>query len=234
MSPVGLVAALPAEAQTLFGRRRRLPLQEVIDDGERLIVVAGMGRERAARAASLLLEAGARSLVSWGCAGALHDGLTAGTVVLPSTVLDGQRELPTDAAWRAGCQELLGAALRVDTRALLTVDAVMTSDVAKQAAFARHGAVAVDMESAAIGAVAADAGMPFLVVRAIADTQDMHLPDFLPQVTDAFGRPRPLPLVAALLRQPGALPTLMALQRCWRESLQALSRAAELGVLTRL
>jgi adenosylhomocysteine nucleosidase len=230
LSPVGIVTALPAEARTLLGRqgRRRVPLEQVFASGDVSIVVGGMGAERATAAARLLLANGARALVSWGCAGALHPGVAAGTLMLPSQVIADGRTLDTDAGWRAQMRERIGTRLAVDTRPMLDTPAILTSSVAKQAAHARHGAVAVDMESAAIGSVAAGANLPFLIVRAIADPQNLTLPEYLPTITNEFGRPRPLRVTLALLRRPGSLPKLLALDSYFRESLATLETAAEL------
>jgi len=231
LNPVGIVTALPAEARTLLGRRGRfrLPVRQVFSSGENRVIVGGMGHERATQAARQLTDIGVRALVSWGCAGALHPGLTPGTLMLPAQVIADHGEYRVDAGWRATLMDRIGSRLAVDTRPLLGSAEVLTSSIAKQAAFARHGAVAVDMESAAVAAIAASCNIPFLVVRAIADPNSLTLPSFLPAITNEFGRPRWLRLSFALLRNPGALPKLLALDSYFRESLQTLEIAAELG-----
>jgi len=91
--PVGIVAALAAEARTLGVSRRALRRIERRSDGlaaladGSLVAVSGMGCEAAARSARSLVEAGCGALASWGLAGGLDPALRAGTVVAPETVL---------------------------------------------------------------------------------------------------------------------------------------------------
>jgi adenosylhomocysteine nucleosidase len=104
------------------------------------------------------------------------------------------------------------------------VEAVASTPATKAALRARTGAVAVDMESAAIVAMAAQAGCPALVVRAVSDRADEGLPlDLLP-VLAADGR---LALGAALglLARPRVLPRAWALGRSTHRALAAVARA---------
>ncbi|MDQ3960203.1 MAG: purine phosphorylase, partial [Pseudomonadota bacterium] len=84
---LGIVAALPAEARSLTGQRVP-PGQAIRLGGATLLYVSGMGQARARSAADQLLGQGAQALVSWGTAGALERTLTAGTLILPTTVTD--------------------------------------------------------------------------------------------------------------------------------------------------
>ena len=59
---------------------------------------------------------------------------------------------------------------------LLTVPTALESPAAKRAAAAATDAVAVDMESAAIAAVAARARVPFVALRVVVDGLDDALP----------------------------------------------------------
>jgi adenosylhomocysteine nucleosidase len=231
LNPVGIVTALPAEARTLLGRRGRgrFPLQQVFECGQHRAIVGGIGTALATRAAMQLIERGVSALISWGCAGGLHPDLRAGTLMLPEQILSVDGQYRVDSAWRSQLIDRIGTRLPVDTRPLLSSAEVLTGSAAKQSAFARHGAVAVDMESAAVAAVAASRNLPFLAVRAIADPQSLALPAFLPEITNEFGRPRLLRVSLALVRSPGALATLLALDSYFQESLRTLESAAELG-----
>src|SRR5436190_9786497 len=103
------------------------------------ILQSGPGAVRAAQAATAALAAGASGLVSFGLAGALRAELAPGAVLLPRRVRS--------------------ATAAFDD--LLSVPAALTTPSEKSAA-AASGAVAADMESAAIAAVAARAGARFL------------------------------------------------------------------------
>jgi nucleoside phosphorylase len=74
----------------------------------------------------------------------------------------------TAASWRRSLQGASGL--------LITVTAPVITAAEKAALFAATGAVAVDMESALAGRVAAVGQLPFLVVRAIADDAGQGLP----------------------------------------------------------
>ena len=118
----------------------------------------GPGRSRAAHVADSALARGAEALVSWGLAGGLAPGLRPGTLVLPKRVLgpDGAG-FETDAVWRARLAAALGPRFRLADGPLLADGDAPADRADKAAAAARTGAVAVDMESAGVGAAAAAA-----------------------------------------------------------------------------
>lgn len=72
---------------------------------------------------------------------------------------------------------------------------------------------AVDMESAAWARAASSAEIPFLVVRAIADTFEEELPAFLAECMGEDGGISRAAVAARLLTNPGALPRLLAMRR---------------------
>jgi nucleoside phosphorylase len=134
------------------------------------VLQIGVGLDRAERRAAEAADAGL--YLSAGCAGALDPGLRAGDVVIADRIL------PLDAAGRAA------ADVRVDPEALaawssargfgVTVGAIASSPVllhspaAKREA-ARHGALVVEMESAAVAAAARARGIPCAVVKVVLD-----------------------------------------------------------------
>jgi adenosylhomocysteine nucleosidase len=94
---------------------------------------------------------------------------------------------------------------------LVEATSVLTRSEEKRGLFLRTGGVAVDMESAAIGAVADQHGIPFVVIRAVADPAEMNTPPWCLGVVDEFGRLRPLRLFAELSKNPAALLPLLRL-----------------------
>jgi nucleoside phosphorylase len=231
LTPAGFVTALPAEARTLLGGGwlKSHPRSTPIDFNGHVLFISGMGPERAAYAARQLIDHGARGLVCWGCAGGLSTGLEAGSVVIPEIVIGADRqEFEVDARWHSKVLAMLRGHCECCTQPLLSGTTLVASSLAKQSAAASSGACAIDMESSAIAAVATAAKLPFLVVRTIADPQSTNLPNFLSEVTDPYGLPKPGRLGIALLRQPTAVPQLLALQGCWTRSLQSLRKVARL------
>jgi len=141
------------------------------------IQVGGVGRVRAEAAATRLLNRGASALVSWGIAGGLDPSLEPGTVVVPELVLGSQGGfLRVDVDWRDRLLARIGDRVPTSLGSVLHADEVIASPRGKRELYERWRAAAVDMESAGVARVAEDAGVPWLVLRAVADTADRELP----------------------------------------------------------
>jgi adenosylhomocysteine nucleosidase len=107
------------------------------------------------------------------------------------------------------------------------VQAPLLTASAKTSAHHHHAALAVDMESAAVAAVARARGLPFVCVRAIVDEVNDTVPLALHDSVDAWGRPRPLGLIAALCRHPSVLADLPRLYSRMQRATRALRVAAK-------
>ncbi len=229
MNVAGVVAALTSEARAL-GPVKRGGGRLVLNDGT-LVAVSGMGAA-AADAARSLVEDGATALVSWGMAGALDPGLEAGDVFLPSEVVtaDGT-SFTTARRWREPLAASLGAQRRVAGGTLLTSSRAIDTVSAKQAAFLRTGAAAVDMESSLVAQVAALHGIPFIAVRVIVDTAADAVPSAVLAASDG-GQVRLWRLLWGLLVSPADLAPLLRLARRYRVATRSLAAVAEAGSLT--
>ena len=104
---------------------------------------------------------------------------------------------------------------------------MLASVAAKQAAAVSTGAVAVEMEGAAIGALAQRTGVPFASVRAILDTATTELPESGDFVDPGTGTVKLLGVVRHLARQPGALSQLVSLRRMMTAAQRSLERFFE-------
>ena len=188
---IGFIAALDVECASL---RKQVPRA-----GSWLVVQSGPGAARAAAAAARALDAGAGVLVSWGLAGGLDATLVPGTVVAPRRVLQqGSEPLAVDAVWHSRVA-VLADEFALGHGDLLTAPAALESPEAKRAAGAATGAVAVDMESAAIAAAATRAGVPFVVLRVIVDGVADALPRGAEQWIDERGDRRFTPTLRAVV-----------------------------------
>jgi len=114
---------------------------------------------------------------------------------------------------------------------LHTTEVTRTADE-KRMLFDRTGALAVDMESAAVAQVARGAQIPFAIVRAIVDPQTTPIPAAALASIDELGRPRIASLLSALAREPRDLLALVRLSACFRAALASLKRAAEIAGLS--
>jgi adenosylhomocysteine nucleosidase len=225
MTRIGVVAAMAPELSALAGRRVRLRAREHLPGGM-IGFVGGMGAENARRAAKQLIEGGATSLVSWGCAAALSPTLRAGTLVLPQSIVavDGGM-LPVDADWhRRTCERALGFNTQIGP---LAETAAVLETVAQKRAFASSsGAVVADMESAEIARVANAHHIPFLAIRTISDGANVSVPRVLARAIDENGDVNALAAVASLALRPWSWPTTLRLALGFRAALATLERAS--------
>lgn len=190
-------------------------------------VVAGMGQERARRAARFLADRGARQLVSWGLAGGLRPGLTSGQLLCPTAVLDAEcRRYPVTAELQARCLERVCPGAVIGD--LISWHEVLVEPEQKQALYRRTGAQTIDMESAAIAQVARERDLEFVVLRTLFDPAEQVLPASVLNHTDELGAVRFGGLITALLRRPSdllRLPGLACLARRSGQSLKAMAGA---------
>ena len=197
------------------------------------ILQSGPGAERAARAATTALASGASGLVSFGLAGGLRAGLAPGAVLLPRRVRSAAAAFAVDSAWHAALANAArGAGFAPSFEDLLSVAAALTTP-AEKAAAAANGAAAVDMESAAIAAVAARAGARFVAVRVIVDGASDSLPADVEHWVDERGERRLGPALAAVLR-PARWRELWVLARRYAAARRTLERLAPLVTDQRL
>ncbi|MEI8396875.1 MAG: hopanoid-associated phosphorylase [Rhodospirillaceae bacterium] len=194
--------------------------------GNRVRVVCSGARADLARTRTeSLVEAGVSALVSFGLAGALSLGLTPGDLILPKRVIAaGQGDRVVDPLWHARFAARLrdsGLVPRIDG-ALAGSNQAVTNATDKAALARASGAVAVDMESHIVAEVAARHGLPFLVVRAIADPAERAIPGPALAGLGPDGRTRPLAVAMRLLREPRSLPALLRLAADSRAALETL------------
>lgn len=206
---VGIVTAMRVEASCLT--RASLPFNEMASLGEGAAIwLSGMGEKAAREGAEGLQLGGCDALVSFGLAGALDSRLRPGDLVLPDSIHVGHR-LPVDQDWRNRLQQLLPAHINITSGVLAASTGVLTSADAKRELAEATGACAVDMESGAVAQVAARAGIPFLVVRVIADPLDFSPPVPLLSAVHPDGSADPARLISLILRRSVTLGTLLRL-----------------------
>lgn len=222
MDRLGIISPLLPEAACLGTR----PLKGTVYSAGKgvSVCVSGMGAERAARAAEELALSGMELLVSWGTAGALVTGLQAGDLIIPEEVIaDAGPILKTDPKTRGELLHRLdNCPSNIYLGRIYQAAQVVRGSAEKISLHERYKALAVDMESAAIGAVAARRGLPFLVIRSIIDTLATPVPQAVLACTDNFGKVRILALLKSLSAHPGEIPGLLHLVASFRQSAQTL------------
>lgn len=214
---LAVIAALDVERKCLGGER-----------SDYFVLQSGPGPERAAGAARLAASRGASALMSWGLAGSLAPGLMPGTVLVPARILDSEgSEMPVAPAWRAALNDALSAEFALSGDALVSVDDVLETPEAKSRAALEFGAAACDMESAAIAAVAREAGLPFVALKVIADADGDRLPRQIGHWVDPLGNRRLAPLLSALT-DPGEWRPLWVIAMRFRRAHASLTGIARL------
>jgi adenosylhomocysteine nucleosidase len=192
------------------------------------LVASTGGRPLAADSqASKLIERGATALLSLGIAGGLAPELPTGAVVVATSVVVRSGTIAADAEW---CARLARGIPGAISGTVLGSDRVIGRAHQKAELFQRTRALAVDLESGGVARVAASAGIPFAVIRAIADPASCDLP---PAALVGLGQRGGVDLVAvfgSLRREPRQLSKLLAAARDARAALAALRRGIhELG-----
>lgn len=167
----------------------------------------------------------AKCLVSFGVAGGLAPHLKPGDVILSAEVIGDDRRWRAPAGFHrsvAGLARQIGA---IDGPVLGSRD-ILATEEDKARAWFDSGAIAVDLESAIVARAAEVAGIPFLVLRTIADPARRELPPaaLIPLAQD--GTPALIRVVAEVLRRPRQIAALFGLARETRQALTALSGPA--------
>ncbi len=223
LTRVGVISALPAEAKCLA--KRPAPLNSPIHINDHLVVmISGMGADRAQKAAEELLRMNIKVLLSWGIAGGLDENLRSGDLILPDKIssLDGQI-YTTDANLNRQINACLTDSLISVNCGLLTeAKEVLGSVQQKSDVHQSTGARAIDMESAAIAKVASKANLSFVAIRAIVDESNMIIPACVLKTTDIYGRPDFFHLLIELLLSPGQIRPLYQLSRAMKQAMNTL------------
>jgi adenosylhomocysteine nucleosidase len=188
-------------------------------------VIVGAGDRH--RTAALVENAVRRAncLVSFGIAGALAPGLRAGDVVISTEVI------AADQRWRAEeafCRRVADLARGIGALEgpVLGASAILATTAEKSHAWSETGALAVDLESDLVARIAASAGIPFVVVRTIADAVYRELPPAALIPLSEDGTPKLAQVLASVLRRPRQFVALVSLARETRKALSALAEPA--------
>ena len=226
---LGVEVALEAEAKCL-ARGQGITENFIYMPEGILVRLSGIGPRRAGLAAKALLEKGVTALLSWGCAGGLHPRVSPGDLILPKTVIAADQSVfYTDLDWHRCLHACLKGHVDLHTDPLIESPSVLTNFDEKLALSHRYGAVAVDMESAAVARVACQAGVPFMAIRAVADPPDMSIPLSSLAAVDEHGRVCLPRFLKKLLWHPADLFPLIRLGMCFHSARVTLKKVAHLA-----
>lgn len=206
---LGIVTGMVAEARLLKGV-------------ECALVSGGGDVESTRRKVDSLIIGGATHLVSFGIAGALDPSLKPGDLLLATqVVLPDGTAIETSSTWREKAAEKIATAQSVPVAGASTAAATRPE---KAALYRASGAAAVDMESHHVAVAAARHKLPFIVIRAVADTAEDELPPAALVGLNKEGRPAIGAVLLSLLGNPLQLPALLQLAGRSNIALKALLR----------
>lgn len=218
MNRIAIIAALPSELNPLvrgWQERGRNLWAGQLAGSEALAVAGGMGAAAAERAVERALkEMDADVLMSYGWAGALTCAVKPQAACVISEVVNAV----------SGERFATGNA---DGFRLITLDHVARANE-KRALAAKHQAVIVDMEAAAVARIAAARQKAFYCFKAISDGYTDRLPDFN-QFMNGDGEIRMGVFIAHAAARPQYWASLMRLRKNSRAAAEALAKMVQSG-----
>ncbi len=196
--PVGIIGAMRVEIDTLAAVLENAKTETlggltftsgVLSGVPVVLSVCGVGKVFAAMAAqTMILHYNVRAIINTGVAGTLTDGLSIGDIALAESVVQHDMDtspigdpvglisglnvvyMKADDALSDRIAGVIGGMGIRCVRGVIASGDVFVADLAKKAYIRdTFGAVACEMEGAAIGQVCAVNGIPFAVIRAISD-----------------------------------------------------------------
>lgn len=216
MKPVAFITGMQREAQCLDALTRYLPV-----DQRPYIQCAGPGPERAAIACEHIEKRCISGIASIGFAGGLDPALAAGTILVPSAVISDQNQLiETDSKWQAHLAAALSS--KPPTTLQMGVDTAITNVTEKEILFQEYKAHAVDMESHIIGKFAKERGLPFILIRVVADTANDAIPKAALAGLNNTGSILPFQVIRQLISNPTQIPALFQLVRDSKAAINSL------------
>ena len=147
--------------------------------------------------------------------------MRAGDIIVSTEVVDEDRRWLSSDRLRPRISELVREIGAVEGP-VLGVQMALATKTDKRQAWKETGAIAVDMESVVVARAAAALGIPFVVLRAIADPAVRELPPAALVPLEEDGTPALGQVLASVLRRPKQLPNLLTVALEARQALQAL------------
>jgi hopanoid-associated phosphorylase len=186
-------------------------------------VACAAARPGKARAlARELIESGATRLISFGVAGGLTPGQQIGALIIGAQVKSPNGAWHCDSAWNNTLAQKLPHAAH---GGVWGSETLVPTAADKRVLFGQSGCLIVDMESQCAAEVAAEARIPFTVLRAVCDTSEMDVPPVVMAVIGEDGRIDAWGALRHVARHPREVPDLVHVMRGMGRALGALKRS---------
>lgn len=246
MGSIGVIAAMPQEIAPLL--RRVGPWRKEVADGFNLyrfelggvpvaLVESGMGPLHASWAAAVLIERAAPALLlNYGFAGGVLPDLRVGDLVLAERVYflkDGRLAAMPEPDRHLGekvWNTLAAAASTVRRGAFITARVITSKNALAQSLEPELAHPVLEMETAAVLRVAAEAGIPVVALRAVSDAADEELGFSLEEFCDDALRIRGSRVFLTIARKPWIIPQLLRLSGNTNRAGKILAQGVELAL----
>ncbi|QCE33704.1 hypothetical protein FAI41_09045 [Acetobacteraceae bacterium] len=169
-----------------------------------LIVMSYSRHQGALEAIEYLKKKQVTHILSFGCAGALSSKMSVGDILVPRSIVVGEKRIETSKSlpWDISKAKSLSVPL-------LAVEKIIASTVEKEFLHQKTGAFSVDMESG----VAATSGLPFSVLRVVCDEVTQILPPAALVPLNKRGAPSLRLILHSLWKNPSQISDLLKLGR---------------------
>jgi adenosylhomocysteine nucleosidase len=191
--------------------------------GFSVVVGAGNRSHTAALVESAVRRA--NCLISFGIAGALAPELRAGDVIISTEVIAVNKRWWAEKQFRDHIADLARGTGALEGP-VFGAQAILATAAQKSRAWSETGALAADLESDVVARIATSAGIPFVVLRSIADVAGRELPPAALIPLSENGTPKLARVLASVLRQPRQFASLVGLAHETRTALLALAGPA--------
>jgi adenosylhomocysteine nucleosidase len=189
------------------------------------VAVGGGNAERLDRLIRQAIAEGGNAIISFGLAAGLAPGLPAGTCLVGFEVVHGGTRHTADPAWASRLKAALAFA---ESATIAGVDRPLSKPSEKQALHIESAAAAADMESHIVARIAAEHGLPFAVLRVIADPAERQIPPAALAGMRPDGGIDVRAVLASLAGTPSQLPALIQLAADTGRAMAALFRCHDL------
>jgi len=227
LSRIGIIAALPAEAKCLYSKKIKVGLPIEIQQ-DVFLCLSGIGHESALFAAKKLIALKVDALISWGVAGAIDASIKSGDVILASSVINRENHYSISEDWLSRVSEhFLPSEPNIFIGNIASSREICSSITEKQQLLEKTGALAVDMESAAISETAQTNNIDLLVIRTISDDADTAIPEAILKHTNNLGQPRIFNFMLSCILKPKQIREISLLAGGYKLGLASLSDIAQ-------
>jgi adenosylhomocysteine nucleosidase len=188
---------------------------------------AGAQSMRAGILAQTFVNEGCKGLLSFGMAGGLRDGLMPGNIIVPPVVFGPKGQVyETSELWLNSLCSNISSDDFLTIAPMVGAEEVIFNPETKKKLGISSKAVAVDMESHIVGAIAEKARIPFMVIRAVADPVGCSIPNWVFGNISEHGRPHYGALLAGLATHPWDFNKLLLLNHYSNLALRSLRSVA--------